>query len=848
MTQTEPRGGAGTGTKISGAGREDTARLEIRVGGMHCASCVARVEKSLQQVPGVRLASVNLATERASVEYDPGAAQPPQLEAAVIDAGYEVIPMASEGAESEDEERALRRREQSRLRHLVIGSAIFGALTLLGGHRRWLPFVPAFLGDPRVLFVLTAPVQFWAGAQFYRGAIHSLRRRTADMNTLIAVGTSAAFLYSTAATFLGSIFPAAFTGHGGHPDVYFDTSAVIITFILLGRLLEARARFRAGEAIRALIGLQPRTARVVRHGQEVDIPIAEVRAGDTVVVRPGERIPVDGEVLDGRSSVDESMLTGEALPIEKTQGDRVTGATLNDSGTFRFRATRVGSETTLAQIIRLVRTAQGSKAPVQRLADRIASRFVPVVMAIAVVTFILWMALGATFTAALLAFVSVLIIACPCALGLATPTAIMVGTGRGAEAGILIRGGESLERIHRVGTVVLDKTGTLTLGKPELTDAEAVTRGEPGMTDAEAVGPGGLQDGSVAPHGSAGSSGTAGAIRSDGSIASGPRSLDLDEVLRLAASAEQGSEHPLGQAVVQAARRRQWSLSQPTDFEAAAGGGIAATVEGHPVFVGNLRFLRERTGRAYPAGGLRGEPEAGQKPEGAHASGGAEPGAAAFDAALEARIDALSAQGKTPMVIAVDGRIAGLFAVADPLKEGAAAAVAELRAMGLTVVMLTGDQRRTAEAIAREAGIDRVLAEVLPAEKAQAVRRLQDEGSVVAMVGDGINDAPALAQADVGIALGTGADVALEAADLTLIGDDLAAVARAIRLSRRTLSTIRQNLFWAFIFNGVGIPIAAGALYPAFHLLLNPMLASAAMALSSVTVVSNSLRLRAARI
>lgn len=774
----EGEGGLKGGLKAGpGGAAAGPATAEIRVGGMHCASCVATVEKSLKQIPGVLQASVNLATERASVEYDPGRAEMDSLEDAVRGAGFEVIPVAAPGQDGEDIERAIRRREQTRLQRRFLVAAVFGGVVLLGGHRMWLPFLPPVLGDARLLFFLTLPVQFWAGRQFYEGAWHALRRRSADMNTLIAVGTSAAFFYSTAATFFPAAFPEALAGHDGRPAVYFDTSAVIIALILLGRLLEARARARTGEAIRTLMGLQPRTARVARKGQEVDIPIDEVRVEDVVIVRPGERLPVDGEVIEGHSAVDESMLTGEPLPVEKGPGDAVTGATLNSIGTFRFRATRVGAATTLSQIIRLVQAAQGSKAPIQRLADRIASWFVPIVLGIALVTLAVWLLFGPSLTLALLNFVAVLIIACPCALGLATPTAILVATGRGAEAGILIKSGESLELAHRIRTVVLDKTGTLTEGKPVLTDVESL-------------------DGDEGPHGG------------------------TEDILRLAASAERGSEHPLGAAIVEGARLRGIALEDAVSFAAVPGGGIEATVRGRKLLLGNLRLLQERRAlrddSVYPR--------------------------------IAARVDQLAAEGKTAMVLAVDGRAAGLLAVADTLKPEAPEAVAEMRRMGLRVLMLTGDQRRTAEAIARSCGIDEVLSDVLPAEKAAALERLQREGGVVAMVGDGINDAPALAQADVGIALGTGADVAMEASDITLLRGDLRSVAAAIRLSRRTMTTIRQNLFWAFIFNTVGIPIAAGVLFPFWGILLNPIFASAAMAMSSITVLSNSLRLRRARI
>ncbi|MDR7423038.1 MAG: heavy metal translocating P-type ATPase [Armatimonadota bacterium] len=739
------------------------AHATIGVGGMSCASCVEAVERALRRTDGVLAASVNLATERATVDYIPGATTVEVLRRAVREAGYE--PLAAEDTAA-DREAERRGRELTALRVRLVAAAALSLPILWGSlpHMGLQVWAPSFLHHWVVQFLLATPVQVWAGWRFYRGMWAALRHRTADMNTLIAVGTSAAYGYSAAATFA----PQWFTGGGLEPAVYYETAAIIIVFILLGRYLEALAKGRTSEAIRRLMGLRPRTAHVVRGGVEREVPVDEVVPGDLVVVRPGERIAVDGVVLDGASAVDESMITGESLPVDKAAGAEVIGGTINRTGTFRFRATRVGAETTLAQIIRLVEEAQGSKAPIQRLADRVAAYFVPAVIGVALVTGAVWLAFGPhpALTYALLNFVAVLIIACPCALGLATPTAIMVGTGRGAEAGILIRGGEALEIAHRLTAVVLDKTGTLTRGAPRVTDV----------------------------------------VTADG--------VDAVELLRLVASAERRSEHPIGEAVVAHARGAGAALADVEQFRATPGGGIDAVVEGRRVLVGTSSLLA--------AAGI------------------------ALDG-LAAQADALAAGGKTPMIAAVDGRIAGVIAVADTLKPGSREVVAALRRMGLKVIMLTGDNRRTAEAVAREVGVDQVLAEIQPEDKAAHVEALRQRGEVVAMVGDGINDAPALARADLGIAIGAGTDVAIESADVVLIGDDLRGVLTAIALSRRTMRTIRQNLFWAFAYNVALIPVAAGALYPFAGILLSPVLAALAMAASSVTVVTNSLRLRAYR-
>jgi len=737
-----------------------TVAAEIPIEGIVCASCVRKIETALLELRGVVKASVNLATGRARVEYLPAETHISELKRTIESSGYKVLDVPAD-VETEDLERTMRQKEYRRLKLRFISGIILAIVIFIGSMPHWFRWVPHFLSNFYVLWALATPVQFLIGWPFLRGAWKSFRHRSADMNTLVAVGTLSAYLYSAAATF----FPGFFRQAGVAPAVYFDTSAFIIALILFGRLLEARAKGQTSEAIRKLAGLEPRTARLVRGGEEIDIPIGEVQVGDLVVVRPGERVPVDGSVEDGRSTVDESMITGESMPVTKTPGSEVVGGTLNRSGSFRFRATKVGKDTVLARIIRLVQEAQGSKAPIQRLADVIAGYFVPVVISIAVATFVVWFDFGPApaLTFALLNFVAVLIIACPCALGLATPTAVMVGTGKGAENGILIKGGESLETVHRVDTVVFDKTGTLTKGEPEVTDLVAL----PSFTE--------------------------------------------DEILRLAAAAERRSEHPLGEAVLKKARGRDFAIGEPLEFQAIEGHGVEASVEARKILLGNSKLLADR---GIETGGL------------------------------EEKAEELSAEGKTVIFAAIDGKPAGLVAVADTLKDHSAEAVAGLRKLGLEVVMLTGDHRKTAEAIAAQLGIDRVIPEVLPENKVREIKNLQAAGRRVAMVGDGINDAPALAQADVGIAIGTGTDIAMEASDITLIRDDLRAVASAIALSKRTLKVIKQNLFWAFFYNVVGIPVAAGVLYPFFGLLLNPILASAAMAFSSVSVVSNSLRLR----
>jgi len=748
-----------------------SAKVILPIGGMTCASCVATVERTLRRLPGVVCADVNFATEKATLVYLPDQVGIAEMKRAVQEAGYQVMEVA-EGAEVVgeeplvDRERLARQKEISQLKLKFIVSFAVGVLVMVGSMQHLFPIL---MDIPQqvmfyILFALTTPIQIWAGAQFYRPAWAAAKHGTMNMDTLIAVGTTAAYLYSVVVTFL----PGFFTGAGLELNVYYDTAIIITAFILLGRFLEARAKGQTGEAIRRLIGLQAKMARVVRDGTEMDIPVEKVVVGDLIIVRPGEKIPVDGYVREGHSSVDESMITGESLPVEKKVGDEMIGATINKTGTFKFEATKVGRDTVLAQIIKLVEEAQGSKAPIQRLADQVAAVFVPVVIVIALLAFGAWLAFGPAprFTYALVNFVAVLIIACPCALGLATPTAIMVGTGRGAQNGILIKGAEALEKAYSIQAIVLDKTGTLTQGKPAVTDV-LVTNGYTQV-----------------------------------------------ELTRLAASLERGSEHPLGEAIVQRAQADNVALVEPSGFEAIPGHGVRGQVEGHTVLLGNVKLMQEQN---IPLDGLRDQAAA------------------------------LSDEGKTPMFVAIDGQVGGIIAVADTLKANSKEAVARLHRLGLEVLMLTGDNRRTAEAIARQVGIDRVLAEVLPEDKANQIKRLQDEGKVVAMVGDGINDAPALAQADVGVAIGTGTDVAIEASDITLISGDLNGVVTAIALSKATMRTIRGNLFWAFAYNVLGIPIAAGVLYPFLGILLSPAIAAAAMAFSSVFVVTNSLRLRGFR-
>ncbi len=748
-------------------------RADLPVGGMTCAACAGRVERHLAKQPGVISAAVNFATKVATVRFEPGATSAASLAAAVVDLGYEAFaPSVARETDVADEGRlaggggsdgAARLRRQTIFAAalaapVVVIAMSHGAIGWLRGE--WTYFVQA---------ALTAIVVFWCGAGFFRSAWKGLRHGSANMDTLVAMGTGAAFFFSLAAiTWPTFFFPGCVPGAHGHEGtipVYFEAAAVIIVLILLGRYFESRATGRTTVAIRRLLDLRPRTARVERGGVESEIPLDAVAIDDIVIVKPGEKIPVDARVLDGHASIDESMLTGESMPVEKSAGDEVYAATVNTTGLLRLVAVRVGRNTTLEQIVRLVQEAQGTKAPIARLADRISGVFVPVVLVIAAATFLTWWLItpeGTGPNMAVLTAVSVLVIACPCALGLATPTAVMVGTGRGAERGVLIRSGVALETAHRINTVVLDKTGTITEGRPSVVRVVAAT----------------------------------------GFVG--------DDVVRWAGSAERGSEHPLGAGIVRGADERGVVLSPPTDFRSVVGHGVEARVDGMRVLVGKASFLSER--------GVR--------------------------VTLEDEADRMSRQGATPVFVAVNGREAGLIGVADAVKAGSPAAIKRMRSIGLDVVMLTGDNETTARAVADRVGIDRVVAGVLPQDKAAEIDRLRGEGRVVAMVGDGINDAPALARADVGMAIGTGTDIAIESAGITLMRGELGAVADAIELSRSTMRTIRQNLFWAFAYNSLALPVAAGVFYPLTGWLLSPMIASGAMAFSSVSVVLNSLRLR----
>ncbi len=736
-------------------------RTIIMVGGMTCAACVRRVENALNAVAGVHKAAVNLASSKAVLEHDPGELDLDAVRAAIEASDYQYLGEIADAVPADLDQ--LRRREIVDLKKRLIAGAALSVVIFLGSMQHLFPLLRSIPPQPvrYSLIFLTGLVVFWVGSRFFSGAVKAARHKTSDMNTLVALGSLSAYLYSVAAT----LFPHWFDPAGGLPHVYFDGAAMIVTLVLLGRFLETRARGETSRAIQRLMDLKPKQARILVDGKERLIPVDQVVKGDVLVVRPGEQVPTDGEVLTGSTSIDESMLTGESVPVSKEPGSQVFAGTINGNGIITFAATRVGSETALAHITRMVEEAQGSKAPIQRLADQVASVFVPVVIVVAIATFAIWYfwVPGTDFSRALINFVSVLIIACPCAMGLATPAAVMVGTGLGAEEGILIKGGETLETAHRVSIVIFDKTGTLTEGKPQVTDIVA------------AVG------------------------------------RDEEATLPLIISLEAASEHPLAQAIVSLGERRGIAPRPVEHFQALAGFGTSGMVGGRSVLVGNHRLM-QREGVATDS--------------------------------LDDAAARLVAQGKTCIYAAIDGRAAAVIALLDLPRENAAQAVGCLQQMGLKVTMVTGDNEATARAIGKAVGVETVLAEVLPQDKAAVVKRFQDEGGCVAMVGDGINDAPALAAADLGIAVGAGTDIAMEASDITLVRNDLTLTAAAIRLSGLTVRVIRQNLFWAFFYNSVGIPIAAGALYPFFGILLNPMFAAAAMAMSSVSVVSNALRLR----
>ena len=738
--------------------------IKIGIENLRCASCVRFIEDELRSTPGVLNATINIATQEATVDYLPQNTTLSQLNAAIETWGYKPRPALSDAPVDKQEE--AHAREYSRLMRMFWFAAVVSLPVLLFAYPQYVPGIRDLSMETiRWAWILSAvatlPVLFYSGYDFFTGAWAAFKHRSANMNTLIALGTGAAWLYSTFAILFPSVFPE------GTSEPFYDVVAVVIALVVLGQALELRAKGQSSAAIKKLLGLQAKTARVIRDGKELDLPVEEVLVGDVIQVRPGEKVPVDGVIVEGSSAVDESMLTGESLPVSKKQGDEVIGATLNKTGAFKFRATKVGKDTALAQIVKMVQDAQNSKAPIARLADTISGYFVPVVMILAVWTFVIWFVIGPQpqLVYALVTSVTVLIIACPCALGLATPMSLMVGIGKGAEHGILIRSGEALQTARALQTVVLDKTGTITKGKPELTDV----------------------------------------------ILGNSLDNNSDQILRLVASVEKVSEHPLAQAIVEGAQARKLELTEVKDFEAIPGHGVSAKVEGRSVLIGNLKLMnREKI--------TLGE--------------------------LEEKSKSLADDGKTPMFVAIDGKAAGIIAVADTVKEDSAEAIQALQSLGIEVVMITGDNRRTADAIARKVGITRVLAEVLPEDKANNVHLLQAENKKVAMVGDGINDAPALAQADVGLAIGTGTDVAIEASDITLITGSLKGVVTAIEVSRATMKNIYQNLVGAFFYNVLGIPVAMGVLFPLFGLLLSPLIAGAAMAFSSVTVVGNANRLR----
>ena len=738
---------------------------------MHCASCVMTIERALKKIDGVSDAIVNLATAKATVEYNPAIVDDNHLFSAVANVGYQA--MINEELKSEDETKREDDKELGRLRVKVVISLFLGFLIVWGSFPGLMNTAPIILQNFMVQLLLATPVQFWAGWSFYRAAFSALKHRTANMDTLVIIGTTVAYGYSVIVT----IFPRVVESIGITPLPYFDVATIIIGLILLGRYFEAKAKAGTSQAIRKLIGLQAKTARVIRDGKEIDIPINQVAAGDIIRVRPGEKIPVDGIIEEGESSVDESMVTGESMPVDKAKGDIIVGATINKTGSFTFKATKVGQETMLAQIIKLVQEAQGSKAPIQRLADLVSSYFVPAVIMLAILTFVVWYDFGPdpALTFAILNTVAVLIIACPCAMGLATPTAIMVGTGKGAENGILIKDAESLETAHKINTIIFDKTGTLTKGRPEVTDIILVQNLN---------------------------------LKSKNENSG----LSQNQALILAASIEKGSEHSLAEAIVNESRKRNLAFLTVSQFRAIPGQGVEGVVDGKRVALGNRRFMEKENITLV---------------------------------STQAGIERLENEGKTVMMLVFDGKLVALIAVADTLKETALSAVKQLQKFGIEVAMITGDNQRTASSIARKVGINRVLAEVLPDQKEAEVKKIQAEGKIVAMVGDGINDAPALAAANVGIAMATGTDVAIESAGITLLHGDISKVVKAVLLSKATMRGIKQNLFWAFIYNIIGIPIAAGIFYPIFGWLLNPVLAAMAMAFSSISVVLNSLRISA---
>jgi len=744
--------------------------LQLGIKGMHCASCVTDIEERINKIPGIISANIDLGTESAIIKYIPSSIIIADIKKIITDMGYEVfdnsIPTV-DGKDIVDENQLAREKEYKSLMKKFMFSGIVSLIIMFFSYPDLFGLPSQFQHGGGVLqiiwmamAILTLPVMFWAGSQFYTGAWAAIKSRSANMHTLIATGITSAWLYSATATFLPEVFPKAELA-----DQFFDVVAVVVALVVLGMALEIRAKGRSSEAIKKLIGLQAKTAKVIRNNQELDIPFEEVVTGDIIVVRPGEKIPVDGILTEGTSTVDESMITGESIPVVKKIGDEIIGATINKTGSFKFKATKVGKDTALSQIIEMVQQAQGSKAPIQKIVDKVSGYFVPTVIITAILSFIIWYDFGPqpNLIYSLIVFVTVLIIACPCALGLATPISLMVGIGKGAENGILIRSGEGLEITQKIDVIVLDKTGTITEGKPSVTDI--ITTNE----------------------------------------------FNIESILRYAASVEKASEHPLGEAIIKKAQKQSLNLLDPTEFEAIPGHGVVAKVNNNDILLGNIKLLQNRS---VDLGEL-------------------------VQSSRE-----LAEDGKTPMYIAVNGEASGVIAVADTVKSDSKEAILELKNMGLEVVMLTGDNKRTANAIARKVGVDKVLAEVLPEDKAFQVKDLQQGGKIVAMVGDGINDAPALARADVGFAIGSGTDVAIEASDITLIKGSLKGVVTAIKLSKATMKNIRQNLFGAFFYNGLGLPIAAGILFPFFGLLLSPMLAGAAMAFSSVTVVTNANRLR----